>query len=209
MTQPITDDYGWLAGESYTASYLARPLVRVLEDLKPKKILDLGCGNGSITKFLTDAGWDVLGCDPDARGIEIACKRVPAARFQVCGVYDDPNMLGQDEFDVIVASEVVEHLFFPRKLISFAKSRLAPSGYLVLTTPYHGYLKNLAISLMNKWDDHHGALDDGGHIKFWSPRMLEQLLNEFDFEIIGLHGAGRVRYLWKSMIVVSKQKSDS
>lgn len=208
MTQPITDGYGWAEGESYTASYLARPLMRVLDDLKPKKILDLGCGNGSITKFLSDAGWNVLGCDPDAQGIEIACERVPAARFRVCGVYDDPSVLGEGQFDVIVASEVIEHLFFPRKLISFTKSLLAPSGYFVLTTPYHAYLKNLAISLMNKWDLHHEALNDGAHIKFWSPRTLGQLLNEFDFEVIGLHGAGRVRFLWKSMIVVSKQKSE-
>lgn len=81
---------------------------------------------------------------------------------------------------------------------------MTDSGYLVISTPYHGYLKNLALSIFNKWDDHHTPLWHGGHIKFWSRIMLTQLLEENGFQVIAFHGVGRLPWLWKSMILVAK-----
>ena len=78
---------------------------------------------------------------------------------------------------------------------------LRTGGTIVLTTPYHGYLKNLALALSGKLDDHFTALWDGGHIKFWSRRTLIRLLQEFGFEVREFRGAGRVVWLWKSMVV--------
>lgn len=83
---------------------------------------------------------------------------------------------------------------------------LKPNGLLVLSTPYHGYLKNLALSVLDAWDTHHTPLWHGGHIKFWSRRTLGQLLSENGFETIGFSGVGRLPYLWKSMILVARKK---
>ena len=74
-------------------------------------------------------------------------------------------------------------------------------GEIIISTPYHGYLKNLAIALTNKMDHHFTTLWDGGHIKFWSKRSLTVLLNEFGFEVTQFSGSGRLPYLWKSMFV--------
>jgi hypothetical protein len=38
---------------------------------------------------------------------------------------------------------------------------------LIITTPYHGYLKNIALSVSVKFDHHVNPLWDGGHIKFF------------------------------------------
>jgi len=59
---------------------------------------------------------------------------------------------------------VIEHLFLPRALLRFAAKVLKPSGSLILSTPYHGYLKNLALALTGKLDKHFTVLWDGGHI---------------------------------------------
>jgi hypothetical protein len=48
-----------------------------------------------------------------------------------------------------------------------ANALLRTRGHLVLTTPYHGYLKNLLIAALGKSDSHFDPLLDGGHIKFW------------------------------------------
>jgi hypothetical protein len=45
----------------------------------------------------------------------------------------------------VIALEVVEHLFYPKKLFEQSYQLLRTGGYLILSTPYHGYLKNLAI----------------------------------------------------------------
>ena len=50
-------------------------------------------------------------------------------------------------------------------------------------------------------DHHYTALWDGGHIKFWSRETLTKLLEEFGFRVTDFRGAGRLPYLWKSMLV--------
>ena len=81
-------------------------------------------------------------------------------------VYDDPTSLDVHRFDAVTSTEVIEHLFSPRSLPRFAARVLLPAGYLILSTPYHGYIKNLALSITGKWDRHFSPLWDGGHIKF-------------------------------------------
>jgi 2-polyprenyl-6-hydroxyphenyl methylase/3-demethylubiquinone-9 3-methyltransferase len=101
---------------------------------------------------------------------------------------------------LIVSSEVIEHLFLPRRLPETAFALLRPGGLFILTTPYHGYMKNLALSLMNKWDDHHTVHHDGGHIKFFSEKTLRELLENSGFAALTFNNAGRLPWLWKSMV---------
>ncbi|MBI4726237.1 hypothetical protein HY768_03260 [candidate division TA06 bacterium] len=75
----------------------------------------------------------------------------------------------------------------------------------MLTTPYHGYWKNLAIALFNQWDFHHTVNWQGGHIKFFSPRTLRSLLEEAGFKNIEFKYAGRFPLLWKSMIAIARK----
>ena len=115
----------------------------------------------------------------------------PELVFHQIGV-DDPSAVGAGSFDVAIATEVIEHLVRPRNLLGFAKQLLRPGGHLIISTPYHGYLKNLFIALSNKWDSHLAPLWDGGHIKLWSRKTLSQLLREAGFRVVRFIGAGRV-----------------
>ena len=73
-------------------------------------------------------------------------------------------------------------------------------GLLVCSTPYHGYLKNVLISLANRWDRHHHTLRNLGHIKFFSVPTLTKLLTTAGFQEVQFRGAGGYPYLWKSMV---------
>lgn len=77
---------------------------------------------------------------------------------------------------------------------------LKPGGKLVSSTPYHGYLKNLLISLVGGWDRHANPLWDGGHIKLWSRRTLSALLTEAGFKDLQFAGAGRLPGLHMTMV---------
>jgi SAM-dependent methyltransferase len=107
-------------------------------------------------------------------------------------------------FDAVVSSDVIEHLYRPAALIEAAATLLKPGGYLIVGTPYHGYLKNLAISVLNKWDFHHGVSWDGGHIKFFSVRTLRDLVARHGFRDVTFHCYGRLPWLWKHMICVAR-----
>lgn len=204
----VVSAYGWdSTAEKCSQAYLAGPVEAALRNAGAARILDLGCGNGAFSHHLQRSGYRVLGCDADAGGIALARQGDSGAEFRQFSVYDDPQSLGTAGFDAVVATEVVEHLFHPSALPRFAAAVLKPGGRLVVTTPYHGYLKNLLLSLAGKWDSHHTALWDGGHIKFWSRRTLTQLLEANGFEVIGFAGAGRGYGLWKSMVVTARLRN--
>jgi SAM-dependent methyltransferase len=206
--QPGPATYGWSDDvPPHSCDYLVGPVVGLCRGLGARRVLDVGCGNGALAGALAAAGFDVTGCDDDPGGIEIARRVVPAARFEQVGVYDDPARLGATDFDVAVATEVIEHLFRPAALPRFAAAVLKPGGHLILTTPYHGYLKNLALSLANGWDRHFSPLWDGGHVKFWSPATITQLLTREGYDVVRITGSGRVRWFWKSMIVVARKRA--
>ncbi len=180
---------------------MAAPVLQLCHELGVRRVLDLGCGNGEFCKRLAASGFEPTGCDPAESGIRLAQANVPGVTFKCLGVYDPPGQLGEADFDAVVAMEVVEHLYLPRRLCQFARAVLRDGGYLILTTPYHGYFKNLMLSLFDKWDPHLSPLWDGGHIKFWSPTTLRQLVEPEGFEFIKFVGAGRLPYLWKSMVL--------
>jgi len=110
-------------------------------------------------------------------------------------------------FDVVISTEVIEHLYDPTKLFQFARGVLKPDGHLLVSTPYHGYWKNLALSVADKWDFHHHPARFGGHIKFWSRKTLSEMFVNFGFMVGEFRGVGRTPWLWNSMILVGRMTS--
>jgi 2-polyprenyl-6-hydroxyphenyl methylase/3-demethylubiquinone-9 3-methyltransferase len=108
----------------------------------------------------------------------------------------------------VISTEVVEHVFLPRLFATNCYRFLKPGGRLVISTPYHGYAKNLLLAASGKLDAHFTALWDYGHIKFWSRDTLTRLLREAGFQVDGFHGAGRFPFLWKSMVLAASKPLD-
>jgi 2-polyprenyl-6-hydroxyphenyl methylase/3-demethylubiquinone-9 3-methyltransferase len=192
-----------------TDAYLAPLILRICRERQARTVLDIGCGNGTLCRRLADAGFMVTGMEPSESGVACARRLVPEATIVAAGVYDDPSILGGTRFDAVVCTEVVEHLFLPRVLPHFASRVLAPGGSLIVSSPYHGYLKNLALALAGMWDRHHDPLWDGGHIKFWSRCTLSRLFEAEGFTVKSCVGAGRVPLLWKSMVLVAMRAADN
>lgn len=206
----VVENYGWKSEQAPCSCGFVAPLVvSILSRLRVRCVLDAGCGNGALCGMLKAGGFDVAGAEIDEDGCAIARKMYPNILFFNVGVYDSPvPILGVGDggrFDAVVSTEVVEHLFSPQCLPRFAASVLKTEGVLVVSTPYHGFLKNLVLSLLNHWDAHHTALWEGGHIKFWSRKTLTRLVEANGFKVIEFHGAGRVPWLWKSMVLVAKK----
>ena len=202
MEALVTRDYGW-SSANYPRSQLHvhDAILAAMQSRMPCSVLDLGCGNGFLAGRLADLGCEVVGVDPDEKGIQIASKTYPKVRF----VREDAASLRVNDvgrtFDVVVSSEVIEHLFDPIDMVGAAYRLLAPAGLFIVSAPYHGYLKNLVLALGGRWDSHHTTLRSGGHIKFWSVRTLTQLLESNGFQVVSWKGTGRVPFLWKSMIM--------
>jgi len=200
-------DYGYADEQPFhTSAYILKPLMSLLNKDTNRCILDLGCGNGHIANYLIAKGYNVYGTDASESGILMANKQNPGKFFiQDLSIDELPEELRSLPFDTIISTEVVEHLYDPIKFIDFSKKILAPTkGEIMLSTPYHGYLKNLSLALLNKWDAHVDPLWYGGHIKFWSRATLGRLLTNAGFIVTDFRGCGRFPYFWKSMIIKGK-----
>jgi len=84
-------------------------------------------------------------------------------------------------------------------------SLTAPGGVALVSTPYHGYWKNLALAVTGRLDAHFTALWDDGHIKFWSINTLRLLLQEAGFTNIRFERVGRLPPIAKSMLAVARR----
>ncbi len=193
-----------------TGVRLAQFLLNAIRSLDGiRNIVDLGCGNGYLARQLLAAGYEVIGVDASSTGIAIAntqLKGNTTGKFFVERI--DASLakrLSLEGCDCVVSSDVIEHLYRPADLLECASGLLAPGGYLVVGTPYHGYLKNLALSLLDKWDAHHGVDWDGGHIKFFSVKTLTALVQRNGFEDLSFRFFGRATYLWMNMLCVARK----
>jgi SAM-dependent methyltransferase len=171
------------------------------------RVCDLGCGNGFLADILANRGYDVVGVDASESLLSIARRRKGSQKIVYRRLVFGDNIDGVGGlggFDAVVSVDVIEHLFKPASLIDTAFALLKPGGTLVVCTPYHGYLKNLAISALGKWDAHHHVHFDGGHIKFFSVKTLRNVVQR-RFIVDGFEFDGRAPGFWKNMICIARK----
>lgn len=201
-------EFGWKTTEpECTVNYVVKVMREMAGPIRPgTTVLDLGCGNGYNSGLYASWGAKVIGCDASEAGIRLARSAYPNVRFEVMEIRDDLiARLGVEPFDIVSSTEVVEHLYDPACWAKCCFNALRPGGLLVCSAPYHGFLKNMAISIFNGWDTHFQPWVHGGHIKFWSKRTLTDLLVKTGFVDVRFRGAGRLPYLWKSMLLSARR----
>jgi 2-polyprenyl-3-methyl-5-hydroxy-6-metoxy-1,4-benzoquinol methylase len=122
-------------------------------------VFDEDCGNVVLLRPLKEPGYAMAGCDASETGIKIALRTLGNdVQLEYLSVYDDlASSFGRD-WDVVVATEVSEHLYTPRDFLKRAHALLRPGCTLILSTPYHGYLKNLSLTASGALDKQFAAL---------------------------------------------------
>lgn len=169
----------------------------------PSRVLDAGCGEGQLSYRLAKLGYSVTGIDLPGPSLQKARALLASSDYGwdiIAGSVEEFDGAGR-AFDAVVSIEVIEHLYRPVTFLKSMAHALRPGAVLILSTPYHGWLKNVAISALGFWDWHHQALDEGNHIKFWSKRTLNAALAEAGLEAVEWRGVGRLPFLWKSLMV--------
>jgi 2-polyprenyl-3-methyl-5-hydroxy-6-metoxy-1,4-benzoquinol methylase len=173
-----------------------------------RTICDFGCGNGYLAGQLGQRGFTVLGIEPTDTYLAIAREhhageRVTFMKGMVGSELVEQLAARHPPFDLVVSSDVIEHMYDPLDFLTTACSVLRPGGVAVIGTPYHGYLKNVAISLTGRWDLHHSVHWHGGHIKFFSVAALSKMMRHAGFNEPRFEFYGKIPGLWKTMIAIA------
>ena len=138
------------------------------------RALDLGCGEGDFTAELARAGARPVGIDVARAALERAQARHPGLDFRLAPI-DGPLPLEDGSFDLVWASEVIEHIADTARWLSEARRVLAPGGRLLLTTPAHGRLR-VALGGIERFSE-----PLGDHLHLYTRSSLRRLLEEFGF----------------------------
>ncbi len=149
---------------------------------KSQKVLDLGCRDGQLTQFFSKEN-DVLGVDIDRE----ALRRAEEA-LSIKTKWLDLNRewpFEQDSFDVIVACEILEHLYYPHLFLQRVHKTLIKGGLFIGSVPNSFRMRNRFKFLFGKEFE-----TDKTHVSMFSYFSLKSLLQEFfpSIEIVPLQG---------------------
>jgi SAM-dependent methyltransferase len=157
------------------------------------RALDVGCGEGRFTAELARAGSRPVGIEVARAAIERARARHPELDFRLVPI-DGPLPLEDSSFDLVWASEVIEHVGDTARWLSELRRVLAPSGRLLVTTPSHGRLR-LALGGIERFSE-----PLGDHLHLYTRASLAGLLQEFGFEGVDVRAAGGPPLLRRSLL---------
>lgn len=200
--------YHWDSATVHTPNIL-KDLNKILSKPEFKKFnhLDVGCGNGFITKKISKFFKKTTGIDLSKDGINFAKKSSHLSNnIKFLNIDSETLVSKKKKYDFITSIEVIEHQYDPFKFLKNIEKLSKKKALILITTPYHGYVKNLVLSILGLMDNHFTALWLHGHIKFFSIKTLKKLISNYKFEIINISFSGRIYPLSSSMIFLLKKK---
>jgi SAM-dependent methyltransferase len=152
---------------------------------KKGRLLDVGCGNGTLMERARNWGWDPVGVEPDPVSSDIGRRR----GFEVVtGMIEDAHF-PDDAFDVVAMSHVVEHLPNPRKTLAECRRVLKKDGWLVMVTPNTGSVGR------KRFEKNWIGLDVPRHLMIFNTRCMRTLLESVGFRVRELTTKARMGFL--------------
>lgn len=148
-------------------------IVALCKDLPRRSVLEIGAGEGSILKRLSELnfGEQLYGLEISSTGVK-TIQNKGIQRLVECSLYDGYHIPYEDnKFDIVIMSHVVEHLEHPRQLL-YEAARVAK--YIFVEVPMEDTTR-----LKNDF-----VLDSVGHINYYSPKTIRHLLQSCNLRVL-------------------------
>lgn len=162
----------------------------------PKKILDVGCGEGSFSISMKKKfNAEVCGVEINPEVAKVAQKNIDKVLVgDILKVIDDiPNSY----FDCIVFNDVLEHMIDPYAVLTKIKVKLAPEGVIVCSIPNVRHISVLKKLLINgDWKYEDCGILDKTHLRFFTKKSIINMFNSLNYQIIKIEGINPTKW-WK------------
>lgn len=171
------------AGAEPTVTFFRRVLSDSLQRVKqqPPRLLDIGCGVGTLLAVAADLGCDVAGVEISAPLAQKASER----GYQVFA-HDVAELHTDSKYDIITMMDIIEHLYDPGRILRELRQRLQPGGELIVYTPNHASMLIDVAGWMYRLG-RKSAVENifaSSHTCFFTARSLEDLLTRNGYRIV-------------------------
>ncbi|MBE0676899.1 MAG: class I SAM-dependent methyltransferase, partial [Bacteroidales bacterium] len=112
---------------------VTQALLKLVDDKTNTQILEIGCGVGYFTYALRKAGYQVTGLDISQSAVSRAVELF--GDYYLCGDINDCSILKKGSYNVVIMTEVLEHIDNPIVLLESVKNILCNEGFVIVTTP--------------------------------------------------------------------------
>jgi len=154
----------------------------IKQQIRPKKILDAGCGAGFVIEFLLN-NWEneveIAGVDIDPEMINLARTRNPSVTIVGGDIYQLP--FEDNKYDLVICTEVLEHLRHPEKAIE--EIARVSKHWCIISVPHEPFFQ-IASFLRGRYFTTFG--NNPEHINHWGPRSFSAFLKISSLDLITL-----------------------
>jgi len=138
----------------------------------------------------------VVGVDLDATGIAELERLYPGQKFVVANAESFATKVKADEYDIILAADIIEHVSNPGLLLDSAASLMCPRSRLVITTPSAFSAKKFFCAFLTGYEHNYPE-----HTFFYSPMTLSRLATLHGLEIEQMHSFQWRHPTWKNYFI--------
>jgi SAM-dependent methyltransferase len=148
------------------------------------RVLDIGCGSGTVTlEANRDKSNAVLCIEPDHARAAISASR---GLEVICALADEELLRERGPFDVIVFSDVLEHLSAPADLIEMAATALAPGGFIMASVPNVAHWTVRLKLLFGRFDYTSSGIMDATHLRWFTRKTITSLFESQGLRVTAL-----------------------
>jgi len=150
----------------------------------PNKILSIGCGTAFTEMHLKKSGAEIWGIDFVPESVEIAKQRIDHV---ICGDLESDNFLSIPEqyFDLIIATDILEHLRYPEFVIKKISKWLSAEGQLIISVPNSSHYTAIRSLLLNRdWIYASAGLFDEAHYRIFTRKSIIRFMNQTGYKVI-------------------------
>lgn len=146
------------------------------------KVIDVGCGDGALTKTLSEACHaDIVGVEPDAARAERAKTR---GLYVIRDYFGPEAVRAIGRVDIVLFADVLEHLPNPQAMLVASREALKPRGCVVVSMPNVAHWSVRLEVLQGRFRYQSTGIMDATHLRWFTATSAKALLESADFQVV-------------------------